>query len=91
MGEFWEKRVEKEKKNKTNEKALRRKRLLSGEHVLSFYRGVHPCAGRVCLRAVCAIRAPCLGSPLLPVRALVHVQAPFLQLVVAVSSEAKKR
>ena len=66
----------------------------SGEHVLSLYRGVRPCAEHVCIRAVRAICAAHLGSPLLLICVLVRAQVQcscFLQDVVVVSSEAKNR
>ena len=62
--------------------------------MLFFYRDIRPRAGCVCVRAVGAIRATRLGNPLLRVRVLVHKQAQcgsFLQVVVVVSSEDKKR
>ena len=62
--------------------------------MLSIYRGIRPRAGCVCVCAVRAIFVASFGSPLLPVRTLVHMQAQrgsFLQVVMAVSSKARKR
>jgi len=62
----------------------------SGEHVLSFYSDVCPRAECILVRAVRARHATCLGSPS-HASLCASQRGTFLQVVVAVSSEIRKR
>ena len=69
----------------------REERESTQEHVLPFYRGICACAEHVCVRAVHALRAARLDKSTLARPRATLCASPFLQVVVAVFSQTRKR